>query len=335
MEGMRRVPPALVLFLLAPIVAEVLVGDIPFSVIGLVALVFVAPIYGAGAVLIRDLVRRTGRGWGSILLLGAAYCIVEEGIGLQSLFNPHIYGGLGPYWGARVLGVNGAYLLVQLVNHSVWSVAIPILLTELLYPDRRDAPFLGKVGLALIAVVYVLGIGLVVVSAQTSIAPGYWAPSALLVASVVAVVVLGVIALGVLPRRAPRPPRAGAKAPPAWAPLALGAVGGFMSLALIFFPGHDHLPLMRTPLVVLPLLGTVAVVAVAAWLVRRWTSGEGWSDTQSVALAAGALTGHTAAGFIISAHRAELGVLLLVMVALLAVLGIRVAQRRPERLTGG
>ena len=71
---MRRFLPVIVLVLLSPVVAELLVGSTPISQI--IALLFVLPIYDAGALLIRELVRRSGRGWGSILLLVVAYGIV-------------------------------------------------------------------------------------------------------------------------------------------------------------------------------------------------------------------------------------------------------------------
>ena len=71
----------------APLVAEFLLGDLPIKL--LPALIVLAPMYGGGALLIRETVRRTGRGWPSILLLGMAYAIFEEAFTTQSLFNPN------------------------------------------------------------------------------------------------------------------------------------------------------------------------------------------------------------------------------------------------------
>ena len=48
------------------------------------ALLIEAPLYGGGVVLIRELVRRRGGGWGRVALLGAAYAIVEEGLAILS-----------------------------------------------------------------------------------------------------------------------------------------------------------------------------------------------------------------------------------------------------------
>lgn len=46
------------------------------------------PLYGTVAVLIREITRRTGRGWPTILLLGAAFGLIQAGLIDQSLFNP-------------------------------------------------------------------------------------------------------------------------------------------------------------------------------------------------------------------------------------------------------
>jgi hypothetical protein len=56
----RRVAPAVGLFLLAPLVGEYLLGNL--SIRDIVALLFLAPMYGGGALLIREVARRTGRG---------------------------------------------------------------------------------------------------------------------------------------------------------------------------------------------------------------------------------------------------------------------------------
>jgi hypothetical protein len=75
---MRRVAPAFVLFFLSPLVAEFLLGDFTLAAIGY--LVLLAPMYGGGALLVRELTRRAGRGWPTIVLLALAYGVLEEGI---------------------------------------------------------------------------------------------------------------------------------------------------------------------------------------------------------------------------------------------------------------
>ena len=74
------------LLLLAPTVGEYLLGNIPISQYGDV--LFLVPLYGAGALLVRESARRLGRGWPTIVLFGAAYALIEEGPVDQMIFNP-------------------------------------------------------------------------------------------------------------------------------------------------------------------------------------------------------------------------------------------------------
>jgi hypothetical protein len=79
--------PALGLFFLAPLVAEFLLGNLPITALFL--LVILAPMYGGGALLIRETARRAGRGWPTLVVLALAYGVLEEGIATMSLFNPN------------------------------------------------------------------------------------------------------------------------------------------------------------------------------------------------------------------------------------------------------
>lgn len=128
----HRYAPVLVLLVLS-LVAEVLFGATPISRLG--ALLPVTAIYGSVAVLIRELARRKGPGFGRIVLLGAAYAIVEEGLALQSMFNPDLFNA--SLVGGRMLGVNWVWSEWTVGYHVVWSISIPILLAELLFPARR------------------------------------------------------------------------------------------------------------------------------------------------------------------------------------------------------
>src|SRR5437870_317974 len=86
----RTWPALLTLYLLSPIIAEVLSGSTPpLMFINPIMLMYETALYGSGAILVRELVRRRGLGWGSILLLGAAYGILEEGLIITSWFNPY------------------------------------------------------------------------------------------------------------------------------------------------------------------------------------------------------------------------------------------------------
>jgi len=85
----RTLRAAFTLVLLGPLVAELALGSTPLHLAFLLLLWL--PIYGAGVLLIREAVVRTGGGWPSIMLLGVAYEVVEDGIGLQALSSPRLY----------------------------------------------------------------------------------------------------------------------------------------------------------------------------------------------------------------------------------------------------
>ena len=81
--------PALVLFFGAPAVGELLCGNMPPSkFFNPAALVCVSILYGGAAILIREAALRWDKGWPTILALGAAYAVIEEGLMVKSFFNP-------------------------------------------------------------------------------------------------------------------------------------------------------------------------------------------------------------------------------------------------------
>ena len=155
----RSVKPAIGLFFLAPLVAEFLLANLPIKL--LPALVMLAPMYGGGALLIRETVRRSGRGWPSILLLALAYGILEEAFATQSLFNPDYLGmhmGLLKPAYIPALGIGGWWTIFVLNLHTAWSIATPIALVEGTLPERSTTPWLGRVGLAVTGMLFAIGI---------------------------------------------------------------------------------------------------------------------------------------------------------------------------------
>ena len=157
--GKRGIWPALALFFVAPLVAEFLLGNLPIRLVP--ALVVLAPMYGGGALLIREVVRRTGGGWARILVLGMAYAILEEAFTTQSLFNPNYLklnlGLLAPAY-VPSLGIGAWWTLWMLMVHGIWSISTPIALIEACVPDRARTPWLGRVGLGVVAVVFLFGV---------------------------------------------------------------------------------------------------------------------------------------------------------------------------------
>lgn len=72
----QRSSPILSLVVLAPLIGEFLVGDFPVGQIYLIC--FVLPLYGFGALLIREVARRTGRGWPAMVSLAYVYGVLEK-----------------------------------------------------------------------------------------------------------------------------------------------------------------------------------------------------------------------------------------------------------------
>lgn len=153
----RRVAPAIGLFFVAPLVAEYLLGDIPIKMLG--ALVILAPMYGGGALLIREVARRTGRGWPTIFVLAFAYAVFEEAFTTQTLFNPnYLHLNLHLLQPAYIpaLGIGGWWTVFVLTLHTVWSISVSIGLVEALVPYRATTPWLGAAGITVVGILFVL-----------------------------------------------------------------------------------------------------------------------------------------------------------------------------------
>lgn len=283
--------PILLLAVLAPLTAEITIGNIPFTTTGALAAVFTVPIYAAGSVLVRELARRVRGGWPVVLGLGVAYFLMEEGVGLQSLFSPTLYHAAD--LGARVAGINLVFGLLQLVNHAVWSIAVPIALTELVFPETRDRRWLGRPGVILTGVLYLAGVALMIVI-HLGVDPNFFAPATTLLGTFVLAILVAVASLTILPRlhKRPRPTIDG----PIPRPLTVGAIGlvaSFAFLAILNLPGDTHLTLVAGPGVLVPILLALADVGLVACLVLRWSRRTGWNDVHVLALCGGSLLGHS------------------------------------------
>lgn len=134
-----RIPPVFTLFVLAPMIGELLSGSSPptefFNPIGFLLL---ASLYGSGAIVVRELKIRWKKGFRAVLLLGAAYGILEEGLMVKSFFDPNWMdlGILGSF--GRWMGVNWVWSEMLIIYHAVFSITIPIVLVELAYPERKN-----------------------------------------------------------------------------------------------------------------------------------------------------------------------------------------------------
>jgi hypothetical protein len=155
----ERIPPALVLLLLSPAIGELLSGSSPpseyFTPFGLTIL---TALYGGGALLVREIKIRWKKDVGSLLLLGASYGVIEEGVMVASWFNPKWpdLGMMGVF--GRWLGVNWVWAVDLTIYHAIVSITVPVLLVELAYPERRGETWLRGRWLHSVAAVFVLDV---------------------------------------------------------------------------------------------------------------------------------------------------------------------------------
>ncbi|MCJ7823458.1 MAG: hypothetical protein MUP44_01015 [Anaerolineales bacterium] len=274
---MRRIPPALFLFFLAPTIGELLSGSAPpVEFFNPFALLILSALYGSGAVLVRELALRWNRRWPTILTLGLAYGIIEEGLMVKSFFDPSWMdlGILGTY--GRLAGVNWVWSVSLTLYHATVSIAIPILLTELIYTDRRDEHCTGRRGL--IGLSFILAV--VVLFGALAMTP-YRPPFVPYLFAIIATVVLYILARR-MPQRFASP-----EVTSRWRPFWIALIG-FLSVAAFFIVGWA-LPELDVPPVMT--IGFLILLAVGSMRFLRWASGEGaWSDVGRLALASGALT---------------------------------------------
>jgi hypothetical protein len=140
-----KTPPALILFLLAPVIAELLSGSAPpAEFFNPVVFLLLASLYGSGAIVARELRIRWRKSYGSLLLLGAAYGLLEEGVAVKSFFDPNWpdLGVLGVF--GRWADVNWVWAEMLTIYHAVFSITIPVILVELAYPERRETRWVSN-----------------------------------------------------------------------------------------------------------------------------------------------------------------------------------------------
>lgn len=274
----RIISPALALYFLAPVVGELISGSSPpLKFFNPFTLFFLAALYGSGAILIRELTVRWGKGWPTILLLGAAFGVINEGLLVKSFFDT-AWPDLGPLaWYGRWLGVNWVWCVELTIYHAVFSIGIPILLTNLLFPTQRTQPWVSSRTFNLLALL----MGATVLFGFFFINP-YRPPFVqYMLACVVVVALVGVA--GRLPRTIML-----VKGTYVARPLAF-AVVGFVATVL-FFIINWVLPRTFIP-APLTILCTIALALYTARTVLSMSSNAlGWSWQHHLSLVWGALT---------------------------------------------
>jgi hypothetical protein len=281
---MRRLLPALGLFLLAPLVAEYLLGDLPITRLGDLAVL--APMYGGGALLIREIVRRTGRGWASMIVLALAYGIVEEAFITQSLFNPNYLGLnlhlLEPAY-VPALGIGAWWTVLVLTMHTVWSISVSIALAEALTPRHASEPWLERAGLGTVVLLFVCAAATSSLAAIRTDQRHFVASAPQLAWSAVLCIV--VIATALV---APRP---AASRQPGWVPSPwLAGLGALTAGSLVLLAPSAW---GRRAVVLFLTLDLLVIAGVGLWSRRA-----GWHARHRLALAGGAALAYACHAFV-------------------------------------
>jgi hypothetical protein len=234
-EFLRR-HPVVCLLLLSPGIPEYISGSSPTSAIVLNPLMFGFQLlanlglYGAGVLLVREAMVRWNKGWATVLLLGAAYGILEEGVALSTLFDPNAspVGKLGTY--GHWLGVNWVWVAGILPVHTVFSISLPILLLGLAVPRTRGASLLSRRGLLVASVV--LGVDVAFLFLLVARVSNFWMGWQVFASSLLAMALLAVVA-----RRVPAGEIHAASGPPRLGPRAMAAIGVFFYTSVLLAEG--------------------------------------------------------------------------------------------------
>ena len=275
------------LLILAPIGAEYLVGydtstGNPQELLGNL-LIFV-PLYGAPALLIRELSVRAGTGWRGRLCWAAAFGVVEAGLVDQAMFNPsyrdisYWQDMVGPTW-VPVVGIGLASSLGFVIGHMVFSICAPIALVEAIHPSVRERTWLGPVGLAVTAVCYLAASAFVV---RWTLRTEDFVPSVgqFIGASVV---VVALVVAGLVLGHRPSTPVAG-RVPSPW-------LLGFGALIATFAFEFDQSWV--------GFLVAVAVLIGAFAALSRWSRTAGWTPRHLLLVVGGAMLARALEGFLI------------------------------------
>ncbi|MCM6778306.1 hypothetical protein NDR86_32945 [Nocardia sp. CDC141] len=278
----------LAVFFGAPVCAEYLYAYLSFTGDALRMLggvLFLGPLYGGAALLIREIVVRTHRGWGATLLLAAGFGIAMPGVVDLSLFAEH--SSEVAYWDelrlptlVEPLGISMYNTVMYVTLHVLMSIGAPLALLAVLAPDHRGRPLVGRTGIAVLLALWLTTATMVHFHGRRSY--GY-TPNLLQVASILTAVAI-LIALARTPLGRPARSQATTRRIPPAVPLSIGVIA--MVLLALVPPTWLGLVAMLTLL--------LTASGVIAWLSRT----RSWTNYEIGALAAGSLVGQTIMGFL-------------------------------------
>jgi hypothetical protein len=277
-----RSHPILFLALLTPGIPEYLSGSSAFANIVLNPVWFVLGLgfnlgmYVPGVLLIREAQVRWNRGWATVLVLGAAYAIVEEGIGLSTMFDPQTspFGAAGNY--GHYLGVNWVWVPEVMLIHMIFSIGVPLLLFDYVFRELRGKSLLSRRGM--VGSGAILTVDIALLAFFVTRVTGYWMGDSVLLGAILAVVGLSTLAY-LLPRdllhARPGPPKQG--------PLVFGIVGSVFYLGTIVV--IDVLESLHVPAVLVAFSIPLYCALFLGWILS--TAGSKCHERQLIAFCFG------------------------------------------------
>jgi hypothetical protein len=259
---------------------EILSGSTPIHTLSYLIVFIAVGFYGSGALLAREVTRRRGLSWTGLLLLGAAYGVLEEGLAIMSWFNPHWPDGGAPASYGRYADISTVWALFSMVVHAVISITVPVILVETAFPRVAHRPWVGRRGLA-IATAWLSLLAVLVFAYEAFVAfrrQGYSHPPATYVVALALAVALVWLALR---RTRPAATQVQRALPRLWT-LRLFA----FAVTLLFWSTLYVLhAVIHFPPAALAIM--LCLIALAAWRVRGWSRRRGWGSRQRLALASG------------------------------------------------
>ena len=288
--------PIVALLILSPLLGEVMFGAIRISAVGIFPLLIGT--WGCAALMIRYLIKIKPRFWAAGLFLGLALAVAEECVIQQTSLAPLIGSDLSRPYG-RNFGVNWHYLLWALGYEALWVIWIPIRLTELLFPGRREDPWIGRRGFIIATAVFgIFSLG-AWYSWTRQFVPRYFPqyvyrpPTGAILISLLAITALVYLGLK-SPRESPGKAGVGLKAAPGLWKVGLTAFCWglpWCGLVLVAYGAVPGLP------PALSLVQGLVLAACGLLLFRRWKESGGWNTRHELAFIQGALLASMVVGF--------------------------------------
>jgi hypothetical protein len=283
--------PAITLMLMAPLLTEILPGATRFSSI------FVLPIemcvWGIGALLIREAVRRYKLGWQGMILLGLALAIAEECLLQQTSLAPLVIHLKGQTY-ARAFGLNYVYFLWAMIYEPVFVVVLSISVVETIFPSRKQMQWISKGGLFVLLPLLLIG-SLLAWYSWTQIArvkffhlPPYHPPVPAILLSLAA---MGILIYTAFKKRQP----SGKSFHPlsSWLLGVLGAAWAFILFGLVLLglgidPAFPEWIAVTGPIIIL--------VLIPIQILPKFARHPGWDIKHQFGLTCGTIIGSMAAG---------------------------------------